>query len=592
MLVKFLSNPQGGGIGAVNYCLNDRTEQGTARVIKGNEAETRAIISQIPYKQKTTFGVLSFSEAPNEISEQTKAELIADFEKHLFCGMEKRVNILWIEHTDKGRLELNFIIPKIDLESGKSYNPYFHEFDSERIKAWQQLQNDTHKFTDPQDPAHAQSVSVKGKGKNIKELLQQGKDLETLLYQEVAQGNLNSKAEIIQLLQDSGIHIHRNGKDYISIRLNETDKKSVKMKGVIFENEFTDRESISITKLTERLTSQSDERSQTDISERIERNRRKLERLTLAKIQSNHKRYGERNKELSNENQPTISRSDSRASEKTENSVTAEYSLYADNSDTLSSNRSDSNVSIHRPQSDTQELLLSSGEQTQISNHRHATSTREQQGQNDFLVSSEITHGNGSNFNEKQKKDKLQAQELENDLKRKREAERIENERLNQELIRNNERARKRKRDIERRERETITDTKNSERNKSEAIKREREYKEHISNAVTKFSSQFRKRVAETIRRKRSSFGELWQNANDRLNEFRDNFNGYKERIREYTEKIRNYGSKLSEVIEKNRDRIESLAMNNKVYQAYKKVIRTPHGTKTITKDRDDGRSF
>ena len=52
MIVKFLPSKSGGGIGSVNYVLNERVQQGTAKILKGDEAQTRAIISQITKKTK------------------------------------------------------------------------------------------------------------------------------------------------------------------------------------------------------------------------------------------------------------------------------------------------------------------------------------------------------------------------------------------------------------------------------------------------------------------------------------------------------------------------------------------------------------
>ena len=48
-----------------------------------------------------------------------------DFEKHLLPSLESdQYNILWVEHTDKGRLELNFVIPKIELTRKIALNPF------------------------------------------------------------------------------------------------------------------------------------------------------------------------------------------------------------------------------------------------------------------------------------------------------------------------------------------------------------------------------------------------------------------------------------------------------------------------------------
>ena len=46
------------------------------------------------------------------------------FEETLLAGLERdQYDITWIEHTDKGRLELNFVIPNVELSTGSDYSP-------------------------------------------------------------------------------------------------------------------------------------------------------------------------------------------------------------------------------------------------------------------------------------------------------------------------------------------------------------------------------------------------------------------------------------------------------------------------------------
>ena len=162
MIVKFLPTKNGGGLGSVNYLLNERQEQGTARVLKGSEAQVRALIAQMPYKQKTCFGVLSFSEQANSISDEIKQDIINDLERALLGDyMKDRVAVLWVEHSDKhGRLELNFLIPKIDLMTGKSFNPYFAKRDQFNIDLWKRTINDEYGFTSPNDPTKQQNIRI------------------------------------------------------------------------------------------------------------------------------------------------------------------------------------------------------------------------------------------------------------------------------------------------------------------------------------------------------------------------------------------------------------------------------------------------
>ena len=47
MVVKFFSNKKGGSVKALDYLLNEREKDGTARVLSGDEQLTRNIINSI-----------------------------------------------------------------------------------------------------------------------------------------------------------------------------------------------------------------------------------------------------------------------------------------------------------------------------------------------------------------------------------------------------------------------------------------------------------------------------------------------------------------------------------------------------------------
>lgn len=95
MLVKFLPTYTGGGLGSINYLLNERKAAGTAKVVKGDENLTKAVIKGVTYKQKTCFGVLSFEEKHDFLTEEQKLKIIKDFERVLLGEyMLERVNVL------------------------------------------------------------------------------------------------------------------------------------------------------------------------------------------------------------------------------------------------------------------------------------------------------------------------------------------------------------------------------------------------------------------------------------------------------------------------------------------------------------------
>jgi len=235
MIIKFLKSKNGGGIGSLNYALNrKRVQEGTARVLRGDESLTRELIESITKKQKTSFAVMSFEE--ENISESTKHELMDEFEQTFFAGLSKDdYNILWVEHTDKGRLELNAIIPKV-LQNGRAYNPYNHRTDLHIKDLLQKKINIAHGFTDPQDPSKEQTLQ--GNGRNEKLLIGNYQALDTKLKELVAQGAIQDREELIELLEKNNIEVTRRGKDYISVKLPD-NKKAFRLKGGIYEHQFT-----------------------------------------------------------------------------------------------------------------------------------------------------------------------------------------------------------------------------------------------------------------------------------------------------------------------------------------------------------------
>lgn len=238
MLVKFWGINQGGGDGdgSVNYLLNERVEQGTAKVLKGDANLTKSLLLSLTQKHKACVGCLSF-EKPN-IDESLKYELMESFENALLTeSMQNRYNILWVEHTDKGRLELNFVIPKIDLERQKAFNPYYHKVDLKRIDTWKDCINLKHNFTNPKDIEKQHNIQQhQTKNPQNKELLATYEKLDKLIQDNL--GKLfNSRDDIINFLKDNQCEVTRQGKDYISVKL-PNEPKTKRLKGFYYHETF------------------------------------------------------------------------------------------------------------------------------------------------------------------------------------------------------------------------------------------------------------------------------------------------------------------------------------------------------------------
>ncbi|GAA8713328.1 hypothetical protein BTM482_09220 [Helicobacter pylori] len=238
MLVKFWGTNQGGGDGdgSVNYLLNERVEQGTAKILKGDANLTKSLLLSLTQKHKACVGCLSFEE-PN-IDENLKHELMESFENALLTQeMQGRYNILWVEHTDKGRLELNFVIPKIDLERQKAFNPYYHKVDLKRIDTWKDCINLKHNFTNPKDLEKQHNIQQhQTKNPQNKELLATYEKLDKLIQDNL--GKLfNSREDIINFLKANQCEVNRQGKDYISVKL-PNEPKTKRLKGFYYHETF------------------------------------------------------------------------------------------------------------------------------------------------------------------------------------------------------------------------------------------------------------------------------------------------------------------------------------------------------------------
>lgn len=289
MIVKFLPTKNGGGLGSVNYLLNERQEQGTARVLKGSEAQVRALIAQMPYKQKTCFGVLSFSEQANSISDEIKQDIIKDLERALLGDyMKDRVAVLWVEHSDKhGRLELNFLIPKIDLITGKSFNPYFAKRDQFNIDLWKRTINDEYGFTSPNDPTKQQNIRIDKKDLAHYDTIAQ---LDKTLKELVAQGAIKSRAHMIELLGASDYKVTRQNESGISIVL-PNQKRPNRMRGGIYDGRFTDIDKLS--ELGESESKRIRKYVDRDTQEECRYNRERIRENIRRRDQRNKKRYKE-----------------------------------------------------------------------------------------------------------------------------------------------------------------------------------------------------------------------------------------------------------------------------------------------------------
>ena len=282
MIVKIHRRGKGSGSGPVNYLLGKDQKREGARVLSGDPKMTIDLIDSLWFKQKYTSGVLSFEE--ENISEKQKQEIIEKAEKAFMPGLDAdQYSVLWVEHRDKNRLELNFVIPNVELTTGKNLKPYFHRVDKNRIDAFKDIINHEYGLTDPNDPAKKRLIVTTDL--NQKDPSKSYKDQVTeLIDNRISQGLIWNREDVINALEDNGVEIQRETKNYISIKPKK-GKRNIRLKGEIYERSF---DAVKATGGEREERTRSYQRAKV---ERYESALSNFQRLTQKKSQYHQQRY-------------------------------------------------------------------------------------------------------------------------------------------------------------------------------------------------------------------------------------------------------------------------------------------------------------
>lgn len=230
-----MKNSGGGSANAVmNYLLGKENDREGARLLSGDPELTKRLSDSLSFQNRYTVGVLSFEE--ENLPDEEKRAIIESFEDSLLAGLDKdQYNMTWIEHTDKERLELNFVIANVELTTGKRLQPYFDRVDRPLVENWKQVTNHEYKLTDPHDPEKAQAVKTLNSQNLPQEVRKIKEQIGQVISQQIEQGNITDRKDVIDTLQQAGFEIARQTDKSISIK-NPDGKRNIRLEGVIYEN--------------------------------------------------------------------------------------------------------------------------------------------------------------------------------------------------------------------------------------------------------------------------------------------------------------------------------------------------------------------
>ena len=261
MLVQLFARGVGEGAGPVEYCIAQtvsafdpdtrrrisgqfRTRSPAPQIMDGDPERTKMLIDSSQNKWKYTSGVIAFAESDNP-SESEQGAVMTDFVTMAFAGLEReQYDILWIRHVHEGNVELHFVVPRLELRTGKALNiappGYQQTFD-----AWRDSWNYRLGWASPSNPARARSVQQDNHIATLNaDRIRTGlpasidpkQDLTNWLMQRIESGLVMDRAGIRASLAEIG-EITREGKDYISVKPVGFEK-AVRLKGEIYGASF------------------------------------------------------------------------------------------------------------------------------------------------------------------------------------------------------------------------------------------------------------------------------------------------------------------------------------------------------------------
>jgi hypothetical protein len=302
VIVGFSAYGTGSAKAAVTYLTSPTNLDGSKRtpapvVLQGNPEFVSKLIEALPFEKTYKSGVLSFAEGEDIVTPDMQREIMAEFERVAFAGMDPdEYSILWVKHTHTGRVELNFLIPRVHLPTGKSLNidpPGAQSralFDT--FRSWINARYGG--LADPDDPSRAQDVRLpqhlaklyaeakrQGKGKEIvKAEIREA--ITTAVRREVDAGRIHDQDGVVAFLKAQGYAVPRHGTDYITVVV---EGERTRLKGGLYSEQFSPRANVR------------EARYGAPDPERVTELGARLERMVATRAAYHQERYGRRQEE-------------------------------------------------------------------------------------------------------------------------------------------------------------------------------------------------------------------------------------------------------------------------------------------------------
>ena len=252
MLMTVFPHGRGEGNKPTRYLVHMDTpgrRKNPPEVLRGDIEMTRALIDSSTRRWKYTSGALSWH-PDDKVTPEQEEKVMDDFERVAFAGLEPDQRyIVWVRHTHAGHHELHFVIPRMELSSGKDFNACPPDWQKD-FSVFRDLQNRREGLIRPDDPAHARERTPAHADLHKARLLRWGKTpkkddraeakdaIHEYLMSLVKQGLVRNREDILRCLREADFEINRAGKEYITVKDPQSGEK-LRLKGGIYAERWT-----------------------------------------------------------------------------------------------------------------------------------------------------------------------------------------------------------------------------------------------------------------------------------------------------------------------------------------------------------------
>jgi len=233
MHIKFLKHGTGSGKEAAKYVL-ETSKSFSKEVLDGNPEMFSAVTDSLDFVHRYRSAVITWSREDEPTPEQIRATLDRFYDV-AFAGLDRdRFSPLAVLHTgEDGRKDMHVLIPRVDLETGKSYNP--------APPSWQKMydpvrdmMNYGFNWTRPDDEQRKRIVNTKAPERiDRKDGKQQ---ITQWLNNRINAGLIHDRSNVVNSLSEIG-EVTRQTKTSISIQLPDFNKP-LRLTGGIYEQQF------------------------------------------------------------------------------------------------------------------------------------------------------------------------------------------------------------------------------------------------------------------------------------------------------------------------------------------------------------------